>query len=171
MPRRDERIIGEFFFVHAPEAHTFTGQQAQSEQPQRAYEFLHATFGEYMVARRAMDELVDVAVKAFSGRRGPTEPDDDMLFALLSHQELAVRQSMLDFAREIFADVDERVRLQVLETLDVLVRTYRNRHGSDRYAAYRPVPPDQVRQLACYSANLIALRAVLEPGPFSQGFR
>ena len=45
-----------------------------------------------------MDELVDVAVKAFSGRR-PTEPDDDLLFALLSHQVLAVRQSMLDFAQ------------------------------------------------------------------------
>ena len=45
----------------------------------------------------------------------------------------------------------------------MLISTYRNRHGSDRYAAYRPVPPDQVRQLACYSANLVALRVVLEP--------
>jgi len=47
----------------------------------------------------------------------------------------------------------------------VLVRKYRNRHGSDRYVAYRPVLPDQVRQLACYSANLVALRVLLEPYP------
>jgi hypothetical protein len=45
----------------------------------------------------------------------------------------------------------------------MLISTYRNRYGSDRYAAYQPVPPDQVRQLAYYSANLIALRVVLEP--------
>ena len=81
---------------------------------ERAYEFLHATFGEYLVARRVMDELVDVAAKAFSGRRGPAEPEEDLLFALLSHQVLAVRQSMLDFAREIFADLDNKVRPQVL---------------------------------------------------------
>ena len=159
------RIIGEFFFVHAPEARTIAGRQARGEQPQRAYEFLHATFGEYLVARLVMDELVDVAAKAFSGRRGPAEPDDDLLFALLSHQELAVRRSMLDFAREISASLDDKVRPQVLETLEVLVRTYRNRHGSDRYATYRPVLPDQVRQLACYSANLVALRVLLEPYP------
>jgi hypothetical protein len=158
-----QRIIGQFFFVHAPEARTFSGQQGRGGQPQRAYEFLHATFGEYLVARRVMDELTDVAVKAFSARRGPAEPDDDLLFALLSHQVLAVRQSMLDFARGIFADLDDTVRQQVLETLEALFRTYRNRHGSDRYATYRPVTPDVVHQLACYSANLIALRLQLEP--------
>ena len=176
------RIIGEFFFVHAPEARMSAGhgdeeqlssqpsaeenrghRRAQGGQPERAYEFLHATFGEYLVARRVMDELVDVAVKAFSERR-PTEPDDDLLFALLSHQVLAVRQSMLDFALEIFSGLDDSIRPPVLEALGVLIRTYRNRHGSDRYAAYRPVPRDQVRQLACYSANLVALRVELDVG-------
>lgn len=152
------RIIGEFFFVHAPEAQTVAGRQGR-------YEFLHATFGEYLVARRVLEELVVVSVKAFSGRRGPTEPDDDLLFALLSHQVLAARRSMLDFAQQIFSGLGDTVRSQVLETIEVLAATYRNRHGSDRYAAYRPVLPDQVRQLACYSANLIALRVVLEPDP------
>lgn len=158
-----QRIIGEFFFVHAPEAQTIPSQRGRNAQPQRAYEFLHATFGEYLVARRVMDELVDVAVRAFSGRRGPTEPDDDLLFALLSHQVLAARESMLDFAREIFANLDTTVRSHALETLEVLFSTHRNRHGSDRYTAYRPVPPDEVRRLACYSANLVVLRVLLEP--------
>ena len=157
------RIIGEFFFVHAPQSRTIARHQAGSEHMERAYEFLHATFGEYFVARRVMDELVDVAVRAFSGRRGPTEPDDDLLFALLSHQVLAARQSMLNFAQEIFANLGDEIRSQVFETLEILVRTYRNRHGSDRYAAYLPLQPDKVRQLACYSANVVALRVVLEP--------
>jgi hypothetical protein len=153
-----QRIIGEFFFVHAPEARTVGGQA------QRAYEFLHATFGEYLVVRRVMEELADVAARAFSGRRGPTEPDDDLLFALLTHQVLAVRRSIIDFACEIFADLDDTVRQQILDILEVLVCTYRNRHGSARYAAYRPVPSDHVRQLACYSANLIALRVAFGAG-------
>lgn len=157
-----KRIIGEFFFVHAPEARTTAGWPGRGGHSQRAYEFLHATFGEYLATRRVMDELADVAVKAFSGRRGPAEPDDGLLFALLSHQVLAVRRSMLDFAIQIFAtQLDDRVRPQVIEMLEELIRTYRRRPGSDRYAAYRPVPPDQVRQLACYSANLITLRVLL----------
>lgn len=156
------RIIAEFFFVHAPEAWTIADPQARTGQPKRAYEFMHATFGEYLVARQVMDELTEVAARVFSGRRAPTEPDDNLLFALLSHQALATRQSMLDFAQEIFTGLDDKVRPQVLETLEMLARSCRNRCGSNRYAAYRPVPPDQVHQLACYSANLFTLRICVE---------
>jgi hypothetical protein len=161
-----KRIIGEFFFVHAPEARTLSNHQTGGRQPQRAYEFLHATFGEYLVARRIIDELFGIPGAASSGRRGRTELHDDMLFALLSHQALAARQSMLDFARQIFATIEpNEVRSKILETLELLISTYRNRHGSDRYVAYRPVPPDQLRELACYSANLIVLRVMLELEP------
>lgn len=168
-----QRIIGEFFFVHAPQALPLTGAgvgmasgRGTGEVSLRAYEFLHATFGEYLVARQVMDELFDAAEKAFAGRRGrgPADPDDDRLYALLSHQALAARRSMLDFAREICTDTSARERGQVLELLELLLGTYRNRHGSDKYTAYRPVPQDQVRQLAYYSANLTVLRVTLEPG-------
>ena len=168
-----QRIIGEFFFVHAPEARTLIGPSEPTgiqpgpgtfrEPPRRAYEFLHATFGEYLVARRVMDELTEAADKMFASRRGPTEPDDDLLYALLRYQPLAVRQSTLNFAREISNSLTDKHRGQVLEVLEVLLSGYRNRHDSNRYAAYRPTAPDLVRQLACYSANLVALRATLEP--------
>lgn len=164
-PRAGQRIIGEFFFVHAPEAQTLEGHQERNGQPQRAYEFLHATFGEYLVARRVMDALVEVTGTAFTGRRGRGELHDDMIFALLSHQVLAARRSMLDFASEIFADLPHELRPQVLDTLEQLLTTCRNRRGADWYTAYRPVPPDHVHQLACYSANLVALRCVFEPDP------
>jgi hypothetical protein len=167
------RIIAEFFFVHAPEARMLSGSSApaagqeappvQWEQPRRAYEFLHATFGEYLVAKLVMDELIDVADKAFASRRGIAEPDGDLIYALLCHQPLAVRGSTLDFMREICASLDDKDQRQLLEVLEMLLSRYRNRGGSNKYSTYQPTPPDVVRQLACYSANLVTLRVILEP--------
>ena len=167
-----QRIIGEFFFVHVAEAHPLsavdeaepihTSRTSRQQVPDRRYEFLHATFGEYLVGSRVMAELVEVAERAFAGRRGPADPDDDMLFALLSHQPLAGRRSTLTFAKDICGILSDNERSRVLEVLEILIGSYRYRHGSDRYAGYRPSPPDVVGQLACYSANLAALRATLE---------
>jgi hypothetical protein len=171
-----QRVIGEFFFVHAAEARPLTGPGepeaepgrlfSHRDAPRRSYEFLHATFGEYLVASRIMNELTEVTAKSFAGRRGPTDPDDDLLYALLSQQPLAARKSTLTFAQEIFGGMlreDRTTALQVLEVLEMLLGRYRYRHGSDRYAGYRPIPPDRLHELACYSANLITLRVMLEP--------
>ena len=164
------RLIGEFFFVHAAEAHTLSAPSqvgdtsvttSRQEPTRRSYEFLHATFGEYLVASRVMDELVDAAETALGGRRGPREPEDDLLFALLSHQPLAVRSSILEFTSEIFANLNASEHSHVVELLEVLIASHRRRHGSDRYAAYRPLPLDRARELAAYSANLITLRVLL----------
>jgi hypothetical protein len=170
-----QRIIGEFLFVHAPEARMLGGPgtagagadaalSAPHEPPRRSYEFLHATFVEYLVASRVMGEFAEAAAKSFAGRRGPTEPDDDLLYALLSHQALAARRSTLTFAAEIFATMGDKDREQVLAVLELLLGGYRHRQGTVAYAAYRPRAADTVRELAFYSANLVALRAWLEPG-------
>jgi hypothetical protein len=158
-----QRIIGQFFFVHAPEARTFSGQQRRGGQLQRAYEFLHATFGEYLVARRVMDELIKVARKASADRRGSMELHEDLLFALLSHQVLVTRRVTLDFASEIFLELAEEQKILGLKVVDELLKTYRNRPGMNRYVNYRPTPLDEVNRLACYSANLVALRIWLDP--------
>jgi ATPase family associated with various cellular activities (AAA) len=165
-----QRVVGEFLFIHASEARALTGLGGLEDNPQmssrreplrRTYEFLHATFGEYLVASRVMSELAEVATKAFAGRRGPVGPDDDLLYALLSHQPLAARRSTLTFAQEIFGGLSDKDRANVLDVLEVLLGAYRYRHGSHRYAAYRPTPLDRVRELACYCANLVALRVML----------
>lgn len=166
------RIIGEFFFVHAPEARMLTGGVAPAggrrgtssdgEALSRSYEFLHATFGEYLVAHWVISELVEVAARTFAGRRGPAEPDDDLLYALLSHRPLTSRESTLDFAEEMYRGLPGKEREQAFKVLAVLIGGYRDRHGSDRYAAYRPTPSDRVRELAAYSANLVALRWMLD---------
>ena len=171
-----QRVIGEFFFVHAAEARPLTGPDEPEagregrvlprEAPRRSYEFLHATFGEYLVASRVMSELADVTARAFAARRGPADPDDDLLYAVLAHQPLAARKSTLTFAQEIFdgmlRDNQER-SLRLLEVLEVLLAGYRHRHDAGRYTGYRPLPQDRLHELACYSANLVTLRVMLEP--------
>jgi hypothetical protein len=157
----EQRLIGEFFFTHGSR-----DRIARQDKPLlRRYEFVGATFGEYLVASRVMDELHAVAVTAFAGRRGPSVPDDDLLFALLSHQPLADRVSVLTFARQIANSLIATDRARLLAALEMLLETYRARRGSDLYAAYRPTPPDTIRELTCYAANLESLRAIVEaPG-------
>jgi hypothetical protein len=69
---------------------------------------------------------------------------------------------MLDFASEIFAELSDDVRLRILEAIEFLLSTYRNRHDSTRYSSYSPIAPDQVRRISYYSANLVTLRVALE---------
>jgi hypothetical protein len=85
---------------------------------------------------------------------------------VLAQQPLAARKSTLTFAREIFGGMlrqDRELALQVLDVLEMLLSSYRYRHSSSRYAGYQPTPPDQLRELASYSANLATLRVTFEP--------
>ncbi|GLY79177.1 NACHT domain-containing protein [Actinoallomurus iriomotensis] len=154
------RLIGRFFFIHTAEANS-TGET------HRCYEFMHATFAEYLLAHGVIDVLADTAQAAFAARRGLPDPNDDLLFALLSHQSLAVRRTALDFMKELVDELDDQRAAQLRQTLELLITDCRHRHGSDRYAAYRPVPLDRVRELAAYSANLIVLRTLAGPSPGS----
>ncbi|PPK67480.1 ATP-binding protein [Actinokineospora auranticolor] len=153
-----QRVLGEFFFVHTSEA-----RFGSTESPQRRHEFLHATFSEYLVANRVVEELVDVMRVASAGRRGMRKPDDDLLFALLSHEVLQSRANIVGFARDLLARLDETDRILVADVLGALIAEYRDRHGSDEYQDYRPRSADQVRALAAYSANLVLLCIALEP--------
>jgi len=152
------RVLGKFFFVYVAEA-----RFAEPDSPQRRYEFLHATFGEYLVARLVVEELCEVARAAFSSRRGVREPEDDLLFALLSFEPLSTRQPTLKFAREMCAAIDVEDRDHIVEVLMTLIAGHRDRHGSDKYQDYRPLPVDRVRELAAYTANLVLLLVAVHP--------
>lgn len=148
------RLLGEFFFVYAHEA--------TAGEVLRGYEFLHATFAEYLVASRVVETLADVAEGAF-GRRRFHDPDDELLFALLSHQPLAVQRPMLEFVADHLEAMNEADRADVCRTLELLIRDYRRPRASHRHLDYRPLPPDMVRALAAYSANLVLLRVLADP--------
>jgi hypothetical protein len=152
-----ERVLGEFFFVYAPESRV-------SADTDQHYEFLHATFGEYLVASRVVDELNGVARAAFSSRRGGMRtPEDDLLFALLSHQSLALLRPSLTFVTELAAELPSTEVKQMLEVLDSLLERHRVRPPSERFRNYLPGDTDQIARLAAYSANLLLIRLALSP--------
>ncbi|SMD27032.1 NACHT domain-containing protein [Kibdelosporangium aridum] len=156
--RVGHETISRFFFVYTAEA------DAHREEAHRAYEFLHATFGEYLVAHYSVKVLLEVAGSGRKTRRGGREYDDDLLFALLCNQSLTTRQSIADFIGEIFARMTEQEQTSCVRTLDVLLDSFRNRSDSSTYEGYQPLPVDDVRKLAAYSANLVLLRTLLAPG-------
>ncbi|WP_436501047.1 NACHT domain-containing protein [Actinokineospora sp. HUAS TT18] len=158
------RLLGEFFFVHSPEANRLSPDSTRTDL-ERAYEFLHATFGEYLVAAWIIDELRDIADAAYGGKRGDREPDDSLLFAVLSHEAIATSAPTRDFAAELFARLAEDERAQIHRALVALIAGYRRRRRSDDYAAYRPTERDAVRELAAYSANLYLLAVYFQAGP------
>lgn len=143
------RLLGEFFFVHAPEATIRTKE--------RAYEFLHATFGEYLVAQHVVSELAALANAAYGGRYRDRAPNDEVLFALFSHHAWAARPSIGDFAKEIFGAMSPDEQDDIRRALVDLLGSFRQRRRSTEFDAYRPTPLDFVRQLAAYSANLTTL--------------
>ena len=152
----EQRLVAQFFFVHTAEANFGT------DRARRSFEFLHATFGEYLVAREVVDTLADTADSTV-GRRGAKEPDDDRLFALLSHDCLAVRGPILDFIADLLAELpDDRSR--IADTVHTLFAGTRHRQGFTRYADYRPTETDHIRAIAAYTANLVLLAALVGNG-------
>ncbi|WP_433061495.1 NACHT domain-containing protein [Dactylosporangium sp. CS-033363] len=156
--RSGRAVLGEFFFVHA--------SQARGSAPgdvHRRYEFLHATFGEYLVAAEAVETLRRLARDADESYGD--DVNDGRLRALLSHQPLSTRRATLTFAAEMIAEIpaDERERLAV--TLERLVRAVRQPRYPGNLDSYRPTPPDLLRAFAAYSANLVLLRLLLVPEP------
>ncbi|MCP3804004.1 hypothetical protein NLX83_32515 [Allokutzneria sp. A3M-2-11 16] len=149
-----ERLLGEFFFVHSAEAMT--------SSVQRSYEFLHATFNEHLVAARIVEELRDVAAASLRGRRF-REPEDALLFALLSHQPLAIQQPTMEFVLQRLLRLDDDERDDVVKTVGWLLEHYRTRQPAQNFPDYRPLPPDVVRPIAAYSANLVLLWVVADP--------
>ena len=83
--------IGRFFFVHESQA-TRDGLRLQT------YEFLHATFGEFLVARLVVQVLTDVLKHKRAGVRSSLdEADDALLHALLSFAALTARGPVVAF--------------------------------------------------------------------------
>jgi hypothetical protein len=144
-------LVTRFFFIYT--AQSLVG----NDRTYRSYEFLHATLGEYLVAREVVETLCDTAESIVS-RRGLRDPDDDLLFALLSHQCLATRLSILTFAGEMLNELGEQDRAGIMRVLDTMIARCRRRHSSEKYRQYQPASNDTVESIAVYSANLFLLR-------------
>jgi hypothetical protein len=142
-----ELMIGRFFFVHRARAR-------RDEDTMQTYEFLHATFGEYLVARLTWQVLREMVAREAASTMSLV--DDDLLRALLSFTPLSYSTAVIRFIREMaFHTNTDR---ELLGTL--LVRLYREAGasaGQSRFAGYRPQPINEIARFAAYSANLLLL--------------
>ncbi|MEV0566860.1 hypothetical protein [Dactylosporangium sp. NPDC050588] len=157
--------LARFFFIHSPPPKR---RIDGARQPPRTYEFLHATFGEFMVASRIMRILRDLAqaqaIRAL--RRSTVSMDLSELRALLSHQPLVKNPRILSFAAEIWARYGAAEHDATLETLTQLINSDRRNLFTEsmRYATYVQAGGDPIKRFAVYSVNLVTLRLTLPGG-------
>ncbi|WP_435859083.1 NACHT domain-containing protein [Streptomyces neyagawaensis] len=149
-----QTTIGRFFFIHRAEAF-------RDNTRLHSYEFLHATFGEFLVARLVAHELQDLvtAEQAEARRARRSRTDDSFLYALLSFAACAGRGPVVTFLVETLRPLQDREELGQL-----LLRLF---HESldDRpvsaYASYLPRRRPAPASPTYYRANLLLLLLVV----------
>jgi hypothetical protein len=148
-------VVGRFWFVYVSEA-------VSRHREQRTYEFVHATFAEYLLAEHLVMVLREVAgtPTPFGGRR-----PDDMLFGLLSHRPLPVYGQVLTFVRTLLADLPDAATENIRAMLDEILAHARESRVRVDYVAYQPTRRNTVAALAAYSLNAVALRLALPGSP------
>jgi hypothetical protein len=152
-----QRATGRFFFVHRSEARTRGATT-------RSYEFLHTTFGEFLVAWLAVSALRDLTDRREATRRSMTAAgrlDDGYLYAVLSFACLAGRTPIIGFLGELLSGVpgDEQARCR--DMLSELAKRSLYAHPSRSFQEYEPEHHPVPRRLAAYSANLVLMLVLL----------
>lgn len=153
-----EQVTSRFFFLHKSEA-TAQGEHA------RSYEFLHSTFGEFLIAWLTIRALCDLAAVREVMRRGMTGSqnglDDGFLYALLSFACLAERRPTVDFLAELITGMPADQRAQIRRMLPELLSDSLYPHPTRSHQHYEPTRDPIPRRLAAYSANLTLLAVMV----------
>jgi len=146
-----QATLGKFFFIYEAQA-TRDGTRL------RTYEFLHATFGEYLIARLVTKELSDLAesIRPAAARR-PAPVDDAFLHAILSFMPLTMRGTVISFLADRLQELPNE-RRDVLESvlLELFYDALKPRHDT-RYGDYEPLELPVPARYAAYTANLMML--------------
>ncbi|GLH95615.1 NACHT domain-containing protein [Phytohabitans aurantiacus] len=147
-----ETMLGRFFFVHRSQAF-------RDDVELRTYEFLHATFGEFLVARLAWLALREIAAReaASTFALSPAAADDDRLHALLSFAPLSNSAPILAFIAEHAEGLPLAERGKMV---DLAVRLFRAAHQPRplrAHAGYEPRRLPVTTRHAVYSVNLVLL--------------
>lgn len=148
LPDPTIQLISRFFFIHDSTARV-------KGRLRSTYEFLHATFGEYLVAChtvRLLDELADRGKQA----------DHAVLRSLLSFTPLTSRPAVLAFTHDELSLLEPARRKRARRYAARLFRKIRGTAGGEQY---RPVNRNQVRQEAIFTVNLMLLAVASAEGP------
>lgn len=147
-----QEMVGRFFFVQRSRA-------IRDDKTLQTYEFLHATFGEYLVARLVVQALRDTTAReraATLSLGSGRQPESDLLQDLLGYTPLTARNTVLQFARSLLGTPDRA------DVREFLVRRTRRALTWPTWSpgAYRPVEKRIDHGMATYSFNLVLLTLV-----------
>ncbi|MBO3736844.1 NACHT domain-containing protein [Actinoplanes flavus] len=143
-----QEMVGRFFFIQRAQAW-------QDDQTRQTYEFLHATFGEYLVARLVVHAVQEAAAlsKVRSIRLGQQSQDDELLQNLLGYTPLSARNTILPFVTALLA------RSGPEDPRDWLIDRLRTAVIRPAWTprAYQPVDKRADHWMSTYSFNLLLL--------------
>lgn len=152
-------MVGRFFFIHESSVIRDTGGQ------ERSFEFLHATFGDFLAARQIVASLLDVAEERIhqQRRRGTFEPG--ALYSVTSFVTVTRRAPLWDFCRGLLAQLDARQRGICRELALELLPEAGYPHPTWSRADYQPRRVASAGRHAAFSANLVCFAVALSDGP------
>jgi hypothetical protein len=148
-------VLGRFFFIHQAEA-------TRDATKLRSYEFLHATFGEYLIGRlisRELAALTQLADVTLPGRA--SQPADAFLHALLSFSPLTIRGTAIYFLNELLHSLPAAHRVALGDLLLELFRASMQARRENLYADYEPAQRSVPCRHAVYAANLLLLTVLV----------
>jgi hypothetical protein len=162
-----QRTLGRFFFIHRSEArddvvadNTIAFGLRKPTILGESFEFLHATFGEYLVARCAL-RIIQEAESALTEERPwhsvQLLADEALLRALLSFESFSKRIQIVTFLAELSSGLDESARRRGARTCRSLLERSAWPNTDSTYTGYKPTKADTVAQCAAYTANLVLL--------------
>jgi hypothetical protein len=151
-----ELVLGQFFFVQESQA-------LRGERRLHTYEFLHATFGEYLVARLIWQVLAKMVARAEVDARlplGASAQDDWLLFALLSFAPLSSRSSVIGFLTEFADSMTDAQRRSLADLLTDLCTRAQEGRDDRNHVDYEP----KRLPVATRPANLVVLVVIAKGG-------
>ena len=134
-------VIGHFFFIHQAQA-------IRDDVRLTTCEFLHATFGEFLVARLVARELDDLAriAEVTADRSRADKPDDGFIYALLSYAPLSARATIVEFLASCITLIPHARRAVLRRLLLTLFRAALDRYRGTR-SRLRRLHRDRARRL------------------------
>ncbi|MBU2668745.1 hypothetical protein KOI35_35070 [Actinoplanes bogorensis] len=152
-------LVGRFFFLHESRA------REGVDQPERSFEFLHATFGEFLVARLVVNTLTDLAEeRAHQAKRPyPSPVDAGPLAAWLSFAVLSARGPIIDFGRTMLSRLPAELHAGCDALLRELLAAAACPPQTWSLGGYQPIRRSASEREAAFSANLVTLLVLLAP--------
>jgi hypothetical protein len=143
--------FGRFFFIHESRA-------SAGDSEVRTYEYLHSTFGEFLVARlvvRILNEIASASSLAVS--HSAEKRSEDLLRALLSFSALTARGPIVTFMNDLLGQFTEQRRAVAAELLLKLHERAPFSSSPSIYSSYEPIALPTTERHAAWSANLVVL--------------